>query len=278
MLAALGLWAVGSAMAGPIVFDPLHAGSFATGTGADAAFYQIDPSWHGSTVLWNEATHTYGNGDAIGSFGWGSGIWGRADWEQVQAAAAGSAGAGAPAIVDQWVGRSNAINYGNACYNSSYSSTWGVAEALPFDGGACGDTAGNWTSHFSGFVRITEEGLYNFSVLYDDGFFLRLIGAGGESLEIDQDFLNPRNREGFVDDLQLSVGLYGFELGSWNREQAGVVDLRWSRGDENWTPVPIENLLPGGAIPEPPLVLLLGAGLGAAAWASRRRRAATKRT
>lgn len=261
-----------AALANPVSLAPLHAGNFGAGTGADATFVQIDPNWQGSTVLWNEATRTYGNGQAIGSYGWGTGIWGRADWDRVQATAAGQGGAGAPGILERWDGKVSTINYGNRCYNAEYEAAWGMAQHLPVaDGGACGSDGGNWTAHFNGFIRITEAGLYNFSVLYDDGFFFRLVGADGSSLEISQDYLNPRDREGFVDDLQLGIGLYAFELGSWNRLEAGVVDLRWSRGDETWTLVPTENLLPDSAVDEPATLALGLLALGAALAARRRR-------
>ena len=233
--AAVGTWlAMGMASAAPIPLAPQYAGSYPTGTGSDAQFVQIAPDWHGSTVLWNEATQSFGN---------------------------------------RWAGQAASINYGNNCYNSTHSGQWGMATLLPFDNGACGSTAGNWTAHFSGFIRVADAGLYNFSVLYDDGFFFRLIGDGGQTLGIEQDFLNARDREGFAEDLQLSVGLYGFELGSWNRLQAGVVDLRWSRGDENWTLVPTENLLPGSAVDEPALPWLIAAASAAALLARRRRSA-----
>lgn len=271
----------GAAQAAPVVLNPLYTGAVATSDGAQADFRRIDNAWHGSQVLWNEQTKTYGNGQPIGSFGWGTGLWGRADWQQVMT--------GQVTPVASWSGSVETINFANARYNECYSGTWGAATLVPgfanvSSGVACSDAeAGspdqqNWVSHFTGLIRITDPGLYNFSVLYDDGFFFRLVGAGSQALEIDQDFLNPRNREGFADNLQLAEGLYGFELGSWNRLGAGVVDLRWSRGDANWTLVPTSNLArltdqpllpPTLEVPEPPLpaLLLLAVPM---AWAARR--------
>lgn len=264
----LALLAAGAASAGPVALAPQHAPGMATGGGADARFVQIDPTWRGSTVLWNEDApegQRYANGvpgggySTIGSFGWGNGIWGRADFDTVMAG-------GAP-VLDSWRGRSGEINFGNGCYNASHAGDWGAAKPVPVaDNGPCrpadDDLHGNWIAHFEGYIRITEAGEYNFSVLYDDGFFFRLTGEGGRTLEIGQDFLNARDRLGFDEDLALLPGLYGFELGVWNRLQAGVVDLRMSRdGGDTWTLVPAENLLPTSAVPLPPTALLLAAGL-----------------
>ena len=271
---------LGPVDAAPISLLPQYASSTSTGGGADATFVQIDPGWPGSTVLWNEnapegqrfANGSPGNGyAAIGSFSWGSGIWGRADWNAVMA--------GAAPVIDQWTGLSGEINFGNACYNSAHAPQWGPAKPVPLnDNGPCApaddDQHGNWIAHFQGYIRILEADLYNFSVLYDDGFFLRLTGADGQTVEIGQDFLNARDRLGFDQDLALLPGLYGFELGVWNRLQAGVVDLRMQRsGDppDQWTLVPAVQLLPASAVPLPPPWVLMAAVLPVLI-ATRRRR------
>ncbi|WP_235823629.1 PEP-CTERM sorting domain-containing protein [Azohydromonas sediminis] len=247
-----------------VVLAPQYAGSFATGSGASATFLQIDGTWHGSTVLWDEDARSYGSGAPIGSFVWGTGLWGRADFDTVQQAYLTSGCTGL--LVNCWTGLVPEINFGNAIYNTAYDASWGAATVLP---GSLGDE--NWTAHFTGFIRIAEAGDYNFSVLNDDGFFFRLIGEGGAALEIGRDFLNPRDRNGFDEDLQLSPGLYGFELGMWNRLEAGVVDLRWMRpGSDEWTLVPTEHLLPAGSVPAPGTLALAGAAF-ALLGATRRR-------
>lgn len=267
---ACGLLTAGSAIAAPISFDPLYTGTVATQAGAQADMRRIDNAWHGSQVLWDEDAKLYGQGAAIGSFAWGSGVWGRADWSQVMS--------GAVTPLQQWSGVVGQVNFGNARYNECYAGTWGAADLSPFftnsvTGAPCSDReAGaadqmNWTTQFNGLIRITDAGRYNFSVLYDDGFFFRLIGADG-ALDIGRDFLNPRDRLGFADDLLLSEGLYAFELGSWNRLGAGVVDLRWSRDGSAWELVPVDHI--AHLVPEPALPALLALALGSLAWMRRR--------
>lgn len=257
-----------SAVAAPLPFAPLYGGEVATLPGADAEFRRIANDWQDSQIVWKDP-------NPIGTYSWGTGLWGQADWQRVMT--------GEVSAVQQWAGSVDQINFGNARYNECYAGTWGLANLSPFftntvTGADCDDAeAGvpsqqNWVTHFSGLIRITDPGAYNFSVLYDDGFFFRLVGADGQALDIGQDFLNPRQREGFDNDLLLSAGLYGFELGSWNRLGAGVVDLRWSREGGQWELVPVDNLARlEQAVPEPPVLALLGAALGIGAWLRRRR-------
>ncbi len=255
-----------------ITLSPQHEGQFAAGNGAHASFVQIDSAWRGSTVLWNEATTSYGTGDAIGTRGWGTGLWGLADWQTVQQTLAGAGGANAPAITNSWSGTVGTINHGNAQYNHQWAGSWGPASLVPFfDANGTEAEQENWTARFTGYIRVIEAGPYDFSVLNDDGFFLTIFGAGGSRVESGRDFLNPRDRSGVGDSLQLSPGLYGFELGAWNRLEAGVVDLRWRRNDdEPWTLVPMTNLVT--PVPEPATVALVVAGLAGLVVLRRRRR------
>jgi len=277
LVAGLGL-ATGSQAA--VELSPQYALSVGSAHGAGAEFIRIDNDWRGSTVLWDEANGRFGSGQPIGSFVWGTGLWGRADFDAVQRAAAGESGG--PPIVERLGALGATINHANHRYNECHSAAWGVAALAPIfgpEGGGggsdCGNPEGgsadeqNWTARFWGFIRITEPGEYNFGVLHDDGFFFRLIGAGGAEVGIERDFLNPRDRVGFDDNLLLAEGLYGFELGMWNRLGAGVVDLRWKRENTSWELVPTDTLVPGIAIAEPGTWALLALTLGLG-WRTRR--------
>ncbi|MBL8286358.1 MAG: PEP-CTERM sorting domain-containing protein [Rubrivivax sp.] len=268
--AALSTVALAQPAAAAYLLAPQYAGTFEAGAGANAAFYRIDDSWAGSAVLWDEANRRYGSGAPIGTFAWGTGLWGQVDWQAVQQAAAGQASAASGALVQGFEGVLPTINHANSRYLECYSATWGPATLVPLftpapalgncDNGEAGAAEQqNWTARYSGFIRITDPGEYNFSVLHDDGFFFRLVGAGGAAVDIGRDFLNPRDRVGFAENLALDAGLYGFELGAWNRLGAGVVDLRWASHcttDCAWTLVPTEHLV-ASRIPEPPTLPLV---------------------
>jgi hypothetical protein len=261
--AAVALAAAAAATsAAPTPLDPLRAGSHALGTGANAQFLKVDDNWHASSVLWNEALGQYGSGAPIGSFAWGTGVWGIADWQTAH-----SASPPPGMVTGGWSGRVGAISFGDERYNTEHGPTWGVVGLAPLFGAGFGQD--NWTSFFSGYIRIAEAGLYNFSVLHDDGFFFTL-GGLGQTLAIANDFLNPRERVGFASDLLLGVGLYAFTLGAYDRLEAGVVELAWSREGGDWTPVPTENLV--AQVPLPATGWLLAGGLLALGAAQRRRR------
>jgi hypothetical protein len=257
-----------AAPAAALTLAPALPGAFAAGRGVDAVFLDVDDAWHRSSVPWDEAAGRYGSGVAIGTLPWGSGLWGLADWRTANLEPA-------PGMVQaRWQGRVAAIAFGDADYAALHAPLWGPVAPVPLFGP--GDTQDNWTARFVGYVRIAEAGAYNFGVLHDDGFFLRLVGADGQAAALAHDYLNPRDVLGFDADLMLAPGLYGFELGAYDRLEAGVIDLAWSRAGGPWQRVPTEHLVaPTDAvpIPEPGTAALgLAAALALAAFGGWRRR------
>jgi len=251
-------------LASPVALAPMLAGQFQDGNGVDARFLKVADDWQQSSVLWNQEEKTYGSGAPIGGYGWGTGLWGIADWRTA------NSNPTAGMIESSWSGRVAQIAWGDAEYIKSYGSTWGNVEPLF----KLVDGQDNWSSSFSGYIRISEAGLYNFSVLYDDGFFFKLHGAGN-TLEISEDFLNPRDRLGFDSNLLLDVGLYAFDLGAYDRHEAGVVELSWSRGGGAWAIVPTTELVAFDAVravPEPGSGALMAGGLLMLAAVSARHR------
>lgn len=268
-----GLAVLSGAAHADVAFAPELAGEYAAGHGVDGHFLKVSDAWHESSVLWNEETQSFGSGVAIGGLSWGTGLWGLADWTT----AYNNPSSGM--IEAAWTGRASPISYGDAKYNELYGPTWGeVATAPLFAPGGPSAGQDNWTSHFTGFIRITEAGTYNFSVLHDDGFFFNLGGASGTMGLVD-DYLNPRERLGFDSNLQLGVGLYSFELGAFDRIEAGVVELSWSRNGGDWSPIPIENLVHPDEVvpvPEPASWAMMIAGLVAVGSVVARRRSGAR--
>lgn len=256
--AALIATAAGHAAAEVWTLNPAQAGQFVAGTGVDATFLKVADNWHGSSVLWDEASGSPGSGQPIGSFAWGTGLWGLADF-----ATANGASPPAGMIETSWSGRVGQIAFADDAYNQKYASSWGAVALAPLFGLGT-SSQDNWTSSAAGYIRITQAGIYNFSVLYDDGFQFRLGGAGGQVLELREDFLNPRDRLGFASDLALQPGLYAFELGGYDRLETGVLQLDWRMGSGEWSPIPTANLVAIGEVtpvPEPGTTLLFAAGL-----------------
>ena len=155
-----------SMQAGAIPLAPAMAGQFLAGTGVDAQFLKVPDSWQQSTVLWNETTSQFGSGVPVSTFAWGTGLWGLADWQTTQVT---------PGMHEaSWSGRVAEISFGDEVYNNLYGATWGTVALAPlFTQAGAPASQDNWTSRFGGYIRITEAGSYNFSVLHDDGFFFQ---------------------------------------------------------------------------------------------------------
>ena len=237
---ATGL-SLGGVHAAPIELQPLIGGLYTNGDGVNS---QVDADWRG--VIYGPET-------------WGTGIWGLADANIVL----GLDGAH-PGVVNVYNGVLGQIHWADKRYIDTWSATWGTQDLVPFFIDDASQYQDNYAVRFSGFIAITDPGLYNFGVLYDDGFVFNLYGQGS-SLNLIKDGLNPRDRLGFDQDLNLGVGLYAFDLIAWERLEAGVVDLSWIRPGGDWTTIPQSHLFTS-AVPEPASVALMFAGLGLLGW------------
>ncbi|HET9023000.1 MAG TPA: PEP-CTERM sorting domain-containing protein [Burkholderiaceae bacterium] len=277
LAAALAMTATAATPAdAAVILSPTLPGQYAAGTGANATFVSIDGNWTGTAVYWNENAKRYANNhpgnnqqggfQPIGSFSWGTGIWGLVDWEAINLA-------GSAPVVGSWSGQVATIDHADRGYaGSGYATTWGAIGPLPTGLFGSTELQDNWTAHYTGYLRITDPGDYNFGVLYDDGFFLRIWGANGSMVEISSDFLSPRDRLGFAEDLSLGTGLYRFELGVYDHLEVGAVNLAWLRNG-NWVTVPAEYLVTDPVpIPTPGTVGLLLAAVGALAAVRLRRK------
>lgn len=233
------------------VLSPQFAGKFGVGNGANSSWRQIVPDWRGAT---------------FGSEVWGTGIWGLQDANAVAGLSASDS-----SIVKTFSGRVAKVGFGNELYDSQWAATWGAQPLAPLF--APGDSyQENWIARFSGFIYIPTAGDYNLSVLSDDGFRLDIFGASSMTLAAELDGLNPRTRTAFDEPLQLSEGLYGFQLLSYNRLEVGVVDLSWFRPDgKDWETIPTPNLFTDPTRVSAPSTLLLGS-LGVALLGFRRYR------
>lgn len=236
---AMLLGALGSAQALPLL--PQYAGTHLDGDGANSQWVQVGDAWRGSL---------YGEQD------WGTGIWGLADHAAVIGLAADDA-----SVVQYLKTPVTQINFADQRFIDDWGNSWSTPLLSPIFGGALAGQD-NWATRFWGYLAITVPGDYNFGVLFDDGFRFSLLGADG-SQSIERDGLNPRERLGFAEDLQLTQGLYGFQLDAYDRLEAGAVQLAWyTPGANDWALVPQAHLFTN-PIPEPSVPLLMLAGLAA---------------
>jgi hypothetical protein len=241
----LALLAGMSGVAHAITLTPQYAGTYLTGNGANSQWVQVTEDWRGAT-----------NGSEI----WGTGIWGLQDHDSVMGLHMGDAN-----VIQTFSGRVDQINFGDQRFINEWGSSWSTPQLAPIFNNMEGENQDNWASSFSGFLAITTPGAYNFGVLYDDGFRFSLIGAGGQTVSLVQDGLNPRDRLGFDEDLQLTSGLYAYQLDAYDRLEAGVVQLAWWTPGANLALVPKESLFTN-PVPEPSMPLLMLIGLAMLGW------------
>lgn len=244
----LALLAGMSGAAHAIALTPQYAGTYLNGDGANSQWVQVTEDWRGTTN---------------GSESWGTGIWGLQDQASVLGLHAGDAN-----VIQTFSGRVDQINFGDQRFINEWGSSWSTPQLAPIFNNTPGENQDNWASSFSGFLAITTPGDYNFGVLYDDGFRFSLTGAGGQTVSLVKDGLNPRDRLGFAENLQLTSGLYSYQLDAYDRLEAGVVQLDWWTPRANdWSLVPKENLFTS-PVPEPSPLLLMLAGLAMIGWRS----------
>lgn len=242
----LGLTAPAQALPLTPQYDGLHQ----NGNGANSSWVQVIGDWRGNIY---------------GDQSWGTGIWGLSDYAQIMSLEGND-----PFIVQTLTTRVDQINFADQRFIDDWGSSWSTPLLAPIFIGTSGQNQDNWASSFWGYIAITTPGAYNFGVLFDDGFRLSLFGAGGSSQSILRDGLNPRERLGFSEDLQLSTGLYGFQLDAYDRLEAGAVQLAWyTPGANDWALVPQAHLF-ASPIPEPSVSMLLLAGLAAFGLSTRR--------
>lgn len=241
--------AANSAQAIPLT--PQYAGSYLNGDGANSQWVQVNADWRGPIN---------------GAESWGTGIWGLADQAAVMDLKSSN-----PDVVKTLNTRVDQINFADQEFIATGQTKWGTPLLAPIFGQAPGEYQENWASRFTGYLSVTTPGDYNLGVLYDDGFKLSVMGAGGQTVSLSKDGLNYPDRLGFAENLQLTNGLYAFQLDAYERLEAGVVQLSWlTPGAPSWSVIPQANLFTT-PVPEPGVSLLMLAGLGLVGWRTLKR-------
>lgn len=240
-----------SPAANAVTLVPQYAGTFTNGNGANSQWVQVSEDWRGPIN---------------GTEPWGTGIWGLADQAVVM-----NLNSGDTDVVKTLSTRVDQINFADQEFNATGQTKWGATPLAPIFSAVPGEYQNNWASRFTGYLAVTTPGDYNLGVLYDDGFRLSLTGAGGQTVSLAKDGLNFPDRLGFAENLQLTNGLYAFQLDAYERLEAGVVQLSWLTPDApSWSVIPKANLFTT-PVPEPGMSLLMLAGLAMVGWRTLKR-------
>ncbi|MCC6231532.1 MAG: PEP-CTERM sorting domain-containing protein [Verrucomicrobiales bacterium] len=124
---------------------------------------------------------------------------------------------------------------------------------------------------YSGYLNVTSDDTYVFSVLHDDGFQLSL---GGELVSVFDGDTGPIVT--LTAPLALSAGLYPISLLGWEQGGVFINELGWSKGSAGAFTVPDSSVLFSRAgvapVPEPGTWVAMGslAALMGGAWMRRR--------
>lgn len=246
-------------LSAPLELTPLSTIPYTVGGGLSATWSQVRDDYRFSQQMWSEAGSAPA---AIGTFDWGTGIWGTTDIAHVQGLANN-----ASALIGR-VTDTSAVNFGNLTYNMLYADgalgSWGYDRIRPL--APIVEMTGsqtNYAASFVGYLYIPEPGSYDFSLFVDDGFVFSLSGANGV-LSMARDTLagSTAGRDLFTlsaanggSTMLLGSGYYAMEIDYFNRLEAGVIDLAlWGPQDQGWRSISSEWLfaeLPASVIPEP---------------------------
>ena len=93
-------------------------------------------------------------------------------------------------------------------------------------------------------------------------------------MSIQKDGLNPRDRLGFNENLQLTPGLYAFQLDAYEHLEAGVIQLGWWTPNADFAVIGKQNLYssaPTSPVPEPSMLFTLLSGLALTVWRTLKR-------
>ncbi|GEM_PF-2127585 len=267
---AVGLCASGTAAASSFVtLTPF--GTHGANPGINEHWVQVVPTWQGPDYQPGcPKTSSQPNGGTC------DGIASIADAQAALALPSGNA-----ALLASVNGvYSGPINYANARFNYDYPGYDGYpTTTLPplftndSYSAASPNPQENYAGELSGYVYV-PAGQYNFSVLADDGMQFTLSGAGGASITMSLNGLNPHHPTEFGSKLKFESGLYKYDLIGYNRLQDGVLRLLMGSATGKWEP----SLIPGGAfytsvapVPLPAAGWLFGSGLIGLVGVARRR-------